>query len=145
MSTTELNDDLKINVKLNNVNWNIVLDWLVHTPYEQAREILNDLNTQIQARDTESQETEFTASLKIRQFNMLIFGLGQAPYYLVADTIQSIYVQGQDEIQRLRDEHLKTKVEKSELSPDNNTTEIDQPKKKPTRRSKAKKVDPAAE
>lgn len=147
MDKIELNDDCKINVKLANVNWNVVLDWLAHTPYTEGRQILTDLNEQIKKIDKDSQEKEFTASLMIRQFNTLIFGLGQAPYYLVADIVQSIYAQGQAEIQRLREENIQAAVEKSELSPDNTNTntEVEQPKKKPTRRTKAKKAEPAAE
>lgn len=147
MDKIELNDDCKINVKLANVNWNVVLDWLAHTPYTEGRQILTDLNEQIKKIDKNSQEKEFTASLMIRQFNTLIFGLGQAPYYLVADIVQSIYAQGQAEIQRLREENIQAAVEKSELSPDNTNTntEVEQPKKKPTRRTKAKKAEPAAE
>lgn len=145
MDKIELNDDCKINVKLANVNWNVVLDWLAHTPYTEGRQILTDLNEQIKKIDKDSQEKEFTASLMIRQFNTLIFGLGQAPYYLVADIVQSIYAQGQAEIQRLREENIQAAVEKSELSPDNTNTEVEQPKKKPTRRTKAKKAEPAVE
>jgi hypothetical protein len=35
---------------------------------------------------------------------MLIFALGLAPYYTVVNTIQAIYAQGQEGIQKLRDE-----------------------------------------
>lgn len=140
MSTNELNDDLKINVKLTNPSWNIILDWLAHTPYEEARTILKDLNEQIQAADSSEIEKEFTASLMIKQFNALIFGLGQAPYFLVADIVQQIYAQGQEEIQRLREQNIQVAVEKSELNPDNISTETTQPAKTTTRRKAAKKA-----
>ena len=75
----------------------------------------------------------FTGTLPIKTFNMLIFALGQAPYYVVAEIIQAIYSQGQAEINRLREaantmlqqpgekisEHP---VEKTETSTDNTST-----------------------
>ena len=140
MSTNELNDDLKINVKLTNPSWNIILDWLAHTPYEEARTILKELNDQIQAAESSEIEKEFTASLMIKQFNALIFGLGQAPYILVAEIVQQIYAQGLEEIQRHREQNIQVAVEKSELNPDNISIETTQPAKKTSRRKVAKKA-----
>lgn len=136
----ELNDDCVINVTLPNHQWNVVVDWLAHSPYQEAKATLDSLNAQIQKRtETDQQATSFTGELPIKTFNMLIFALGQAPYYIVAEIIQAIYTQGQQEIARLRDQAntMKSAVEKSENSPDNNTQE--QPTSKTTRKRRAKK------
>lgn len=136
----ELNDDCVINVTLPNHQWNVVVDWLAHSPYQEAKTTLDSLNTQIQKRtETDQQATSFTGELPIKTFNMLIFALGQAPYYIVAEIIQSIYTQGQQEIARLRDQAntMKAPVEKSENSPDNSTQE--QTSSKTTRKRRTKK------
>ena len=136
----ELNDDCVINVTLPNHQWNVVVDWLAHSPYQEAKTTLDSLNAQIQKRtETDQQATSFTGELPIKTFNMLIFALGQAPYYIVAEIIQAIYTQGQQEIARLRDQAntMKAPVEKSENSPDNNTQE--QTSSKTTRKRRTKK------
>lgn len=136
----ELNDDCVINVTLPNHQWNVVVDWLAHSPYQEAKTTLDSLNTQIQKRtETDQQATSFTGELPIKTFNMLIFALGQAPYYIVAEIIQAIYTQGQQEIARLRDQAntMKAPVEKSENSPDNSTQE--QTSSKTTRKRRTKK------
>lgn len=136
----ELNDDCVINVTLPNHQWNVVVDWLAHSPYQEAKATLDSLNAQIQKRtETDQQATSFTGELPIKTFNMLIFALGQAPYYIVAEIIQAIYTQGQQEIARLRDQAntMKAPVEKSENSPDNNTQE--QTSSKTTRKRRTKK------
>ena len=42
--------------------------------------------------------------IKLKRLQKIIFALSQAPYFMVAETVQQIYNQGQKEIQRLRDE-----------------------------------------
>lgn len=132
MSENVLNDDCLINVTLSNNQWNIIIDWLVHTPYQQAKEILIDLNKQIDQQQKKSvTDGTFTGTLAIKTFNLLIFALGQAPYYLIAEIIQKIYDQGQSEIARLKEQAAtidkekvsSTSVEILKDSPDNNNIE----------------------
>lgn len=132
----ELNDDCTINITLPNNQWNVIVDWLAHSPFQEAKETLASLNAQIQARNqSNQQDTSFTGELPIKTFNMLIFALGQAPYYIVAEIIQAIYAQGQQEIARLRDQantmpqqEQSTSVENSQQSSDNVIEEQTQPK-----------------
>lgn len=133
---SELNDDCTINVTLPNNQWNVIVDWLAHSPYNEAKTALLSLNEQIQkaAENPEFNESKtFTGTLPIKTFNMLIFALGQAPYYVVAEIIQAIYSQGQTEINRLREaantmpeqpgeKNSKPAVEKAETSTDNIST-----------------------
>lgn len=125
----QYNDDCVINVKLTNNQWSAILDWLSHSPFAEAKETLVELNNQIKARAKET-DTDFVGMLPIKTYNMLIFALGQAPYYVVAETIQQIFQQGQSEIQRLRDQfnavsahdqsdQTTAAVEKTTTSPDN--------------------------
>lgn len=102
----ELNDDRLINITLTNSQWNMVTDWFSRIPFDQAHDILKDINDQIEAftKDESNHDKQFTASLAIHVFNKIIFALSQAPYFMVAETVQQIYNQGQKEIQRLRDE-----------------------------------------
>lgn len=144
----QLNDDCEINITLPNNQWNTVVDWIAHTPYEEAKQILTTLNAQIAdkvAKDASG--TEFTGTLPIKTFNTLIFALGQAPYYVVAEIIQAIFTQGQHEINRLREQANAMKqtedapVEKTEGRPDNTPEEQSQPTTKPktTRKRRTKK------
>ena len=155
INTRELNDDCEINITMANHQWNTVADWLAHSPYQEAKEALTKLNEQIQkiVNDPEKKDAkEFTGTLPIKTFNMLIFALGQAPYYVVAEIIQTIYTQGQNEIKHLREQaammpeqekvpeepankqNIKAApVEKSEQSTDNTN------KKTKGRRSRTKK------
>ena len=141
MTTTELNDDVDINVTLPIAQWNTILDWIAHSPFDEARATLDSLNKQIEnatATDT------FTAALPIRTFNMLIFALGQAPYYMMAEPIQQIYNQGQSEITRLKEQAAaaaaqilnRDPVEKSDDNPDNDAIEAQPAARKRTRRTK---------
>jgi len=101
----ELSDDCAIKVTLPNNQWNVVIDWLAHCPFVEAKETLEAINKQIDALDDEGRNAkEFVCSLPIKTYNMLIFALGLAPYYTVVNTIQAIYAQGQEGIQKLRDE-----------------------------------------
>lgn len=137
-----LNDDCEINVTLDNQQWNAVVDWLAHSPFEEAKQTLTTLNTQIQqyTNDQTKSDTSFVAHLPIKTFNMLIFALGQAPYYVVAEIIQSIYQQGHGEINRLREQantmkQQETPVEKSPETPDNTNQKKPVRKKRTTKRA----------
>ena len=127
----ELNDDCNIKITLPNNQWNVIVDWLAHSPFQEAKDTLNVLNQQIQARNQQDQmATSFQGELPIKVFNMLIFALGQAPYYVVAEIIQAIYTQGQQEIAKLREQantmpvqEQPAPVEKTTQSPDNTNKE----------------------
>lgn len=126
---TQLNDDIEINVTLPTPQWNVVLDWIAHAPFDEAREALKRLNEQIE-NINEDENKPFTASLPIRTFNMLIFCLGQGPYYMMAEPIQQIYSQGQAAIEKLREDAANVAkqlaerdVEKSDTGPDNSNIE----------------------
>lgn len=145
MSESVLNDDCLINVTMTNNQWNIVIDWLVHTPYQQAKEILGDLNKQIdQVQKQSTSDGTFTGTLSIKTFNLLIFALGQAPYYLIAEIIQKIYDQGQSEIARLKEQAAtidKEKVSNAPVeilkdSPDNSNIEQTKTETKTRKRSR---------
>ncbi len=138
MEKFELNDDCAINITLPNAQWNIILDWLAHSPYQEAKTIVTSLNEQIQKADSTAET--FTGSLSINQSNTVIFGLALGPYYVVADVIQSIYQQGQQEIDRLRELSVQTAVENSEMRPDNINTQP-QEKKTTKRRTSKKKAE----
>lgn len=117
---TELNDDCLINITLTNPQWNTITDWFSRFPFDEAKTILEGLNGQIEQflKVEENKDKQFTASLSISTFNKVIFALSLAPYYIVAETVQQIFSQGQSEIQRLRDEA--NTLEKSE----DQTTEV---------------------
>lgn len=149
-TTTQLNDDIEINVTLSTPQWNVVLDWIAHAPFDEAREALKRLNTQIENID-EGENKPFTASLPIRTFNMLIFCLGQGPYYMMAEPIQQIYSQGQAAIEKLREDAANVAkqlaerpVENSEASPDNNSIEqtpvVEQPAEEPQKRTRKRRT-----
>lgn len=133
----ELNDDRLINVTLTNSQWNMVTDWFSRIPFDQAHDILKDINDQIEAftNDEQNKDKQFTASLAIHVFNKIIFALSQAPYFMVAETVQQIYNQGQKEIQRLRDEANGLKSEDAQSEDDKPNLET-----KPKKTRKAKKT-----
>jgi len=125
MEAVKLNDKMNISVNLKTNDWNTVIDWLVHTPYSQAKEITKNIGAQIKERYKE-EDKEFTIELPIETYNLMIFALGMAPYYQVVTIIQEIYTQGQKEIKRLKSEHeekvlsVDLDVEKTGNSPNNN-------------------------
>ena len=135
----ELNDDRLINITLTNNQWNTVTEWFSRIPFDQAKEILTDLNSQIAkfTSDESNKDKQFTGSLAINVFNKVIFALSQAPYFMVAETVQQIYNQGQAEIQRLRDEAnglQKTEETKTEEIKTESAVKSGKPKK--TRKTK---------
>lgn len=144
----ELNDDCNIKITLPNNQWNVIVDWLAHSPFQEAKDTLNILNRQIQARNQQDQmATSFQGELPIKVFNMLIFALGQAPYYVVAEIIQAIYTQGQQEIARLREQantmpqqEQSAPVEKTTESPDNEQRETTQPKTTKTKSTRKRRT-----
>ena len=144
----ELNDDCNIKITLPNNQWNVIVDWLAHSPFQEAKDTLNILNQQIQARNQQDQmATSFQGELPIKVFNMLIFALGQAPYYVVAEIIQAIYTQGQQEIARLREQantmpqqEQPAPVEKTTESPDNEQQETTQPKTTKTKSTRKRRT-----
>ena len=90
----ELNDDCVINVTLPNHQWNVVVDWLAHSPYQDAKATLDSLNTHIQIRtDTEQQPTSVTGTLPIKKLNILHLPLGLAPSSVVAAILHSLTTQ----------------------------------------------------
>lgn len=131
----ELNDDRLINITLTNSQWNMVTDWFSRIPFDQAHDILKDINDQIEAftNDESNKDKQFTASLAIHVFNKIIFALSQAPYFMVAETVQQIYNQGQKEIQRLRDEA-------NGLNPEQETKSESVAETKPKKTRKTKKT-----
>lgn len=143
----ELNDDCSIAITLPNPQWNVIVDWLAHSPYQEAKTTLTAINQQIQARSAQDQNaTSFKGELPIKTYNMLIFALGQAPYYVVAEIIQAIYSQGQQEIARLREQantmaaqETQPPVEKTVEKADNNQKEQARPKGGTRKRRTTKK------
>lgn len=94
-----------INISMQASEWEIAEQWLSRMPFDEAVALHQKIAKEIkEAQEEEPESPVVTLRLEIRECDKVLFSLALAPYYLVADFINSIYNQGMTEMNRLKAE-----------------------------------------
>ncbi len=96
-------EKIELPISLAPNEWEVVVEWMIRFPYEEAISIARKIDENAKKLATEEPESGvYTLVLSIHECDKIMFSLGLAPYYLASEAITKIYNQGIKEINEKR-------------------------------------------